>query len=128
MRGYSLDARDFLSGVAGDWDAFAIANGGARALSGAVIGQSLWDMVQGAATHAFLDRIFYECRRTQTAVGLLYRCDSPTIERVYHMRITPLPAGGLMICHDLIRIRPQTGVTLGQLGSARYRRCSQCLA
>lgn len=128
MRGYRLDAADILRDVVGDWDAFAQANGGAGAEKSAVIGVSLWEMMHGPATHAFLDRIFYDCRRMQTALGLLYRCDSPLIERVYHMRVAPLAGAGLLVSHSLIRSKPQLRAPLRDLAPATYRQCSQCLA
>lgn len=128
MRGYRLDVADIIRGVIGDWDAFAQANGGAGAEGSAVIGRPLWDMMQGSATQAFLDRIFYDCRRTQTALGLLYRCDSPLIERVYHMRVTPIADAELLVSHTLIRSRSQLRAPLRDLASPTYRQCSQCLA
>ena len=128
MRGYRLDAADILRDVVGDWDAFAGSNGGAGAERSMVIGRSLWDMVQGSATQAFLDRIFYDCRRTQTALGLLYRCDSPLIERVYHMRVTPMAGAELLVSHSLIRSRSQLRAPLRDLTPPTYRQCSQCLS
>jgi len=128
MRCYRLDAADVVRTVAGEWDSFATLNGGPRACGSMVIGRAIWDMMQGAATVRFLDELFYDCRKTQTAIGLLYRCDSPAVERLFHMRVTPAEQGGLWVRHDLIRSRPMADVALRTLGHLRYRKCSQCLA
>jgi hypothetical protein len=128
MRGYRLDAADIIRDVVGDWDAFAQGNGGTGADGSAVIGRRLWEMIQGPATQAFLDRIFYDCRRTQTAMGLLYRCDSPLVERMYHMRVMPSAEAELLVSHSLIRSRSQLRAPLRDLAPPTYRQCSQCLA
>lgn len=128
MRAYRLDAGDVVRTVTGDWDGFAQGNGGQGAKAAAVVGRVLWDMTQGAATNAFLHRMFYDCRRTQTALGLLYRCDSLLDERLFHMRVMPHGAGGVEVSHHLIRSRPLQVVPLRELGHLRYRKCSQCLS
>lgn len=128
MRGYKLDASDIIRDVVGDWDAFARANDGAGAEGSSVIGRRLWDMLQGPATQAFLDRIFCDCRRMHSAFGLLYRCDSPSIERVYHIRVTPLAGADLLIGHSLIRSTSRRLAPLRDLDPSSYRQCSRCLA
>ena len=128
MRGYSLTSSDLVKATSGQWDGFALDNAGAGALSAAVVGRSLWEMISGAATCRFLEKTFYDCRSTQTAIGLLYRCDSPAVERLFLMRVTPLPAGGVEVQHSLIRSRPLRLVSLCDVAHLRYRRCSQCLA
>ena len=128
MRGYRLTSGDLVRSTSGDWDSFALSNSGAGAFSASVQGRSLWDMVTGAATCRFLEKTFYDCRSTQTAIGLLYRCDSPAVERLYVMRVTPLPAGGLDVTHSLIRSRPYSLLPLRDVVHLRYRKCSQCLS
>ena len=126
MRGYSLTSGDLIRATTGQWDSFAAENAGQGALSSAIIGRNLFDMVTGAATCRFLEKTFYNCRSTQTAIGLLYRCDSPAVERLFLMRVNPLPAGGIEVQHNLIRTRPVRLLSLRELGHLRYRRCSVC--
>ena len=128
MRAYRLDGSDVVAAVLGEWDSFARLNAGAGALGDRVVGRLLWDMMQGDATTAFLERQFYDCRRTQTAAGLLYRCDSPEDERLFRMRVEPAEHAGLLVSHTLIRIRPQKPTPLREVGHAHYRKCSQCLS
>lgn len=128
MRAYRLDASDVVRAVSGEWDSFARANDGEKAQARSVIGRVVWDMMQGAATTGFLDRMFYDCRSTQTAIGLLYRCDSPAVERLFHMRVEPVERGGVEVSHRLIRSRALTIVPLRALGHMHFRRCSQCLS
>lgn len=128
MRGYRLTSGDLISATFGDWDRFAIENGGARALTVQVLGQSLFDSIDGPATRRFLEQIFYDCRRNQSVMGQLYRCDSPQVERLFAMRVLPLPAGGIEVQHRLIRCRPLAAPAWPGLPHLRYRRCSQCLA
>ena len=128
MRGYRLTSGDLIRATTGDWDGFARENSGGRAVSSAILGQSLWDMISGAATCRFLAETFYNCRRTQTALGLLYRCDSPAVERLFLMRVTPVPGAEIEVQHQLIRCRPLRLLPLRDLDHLRYRRCSQCLA
>ncbi len=128
MRAYRLDAANVVQAVQGEWDSFARENGGYAAQDSAVRGRLLWDMIHGAATTCFLDRMFYDCRATQTALGLLYRCDSPAVERLFLMRVEPADRGGLLVSHRLIRSRGLLIAPLRELGHIQYRKCSQCLA
>ena len=50
MRGYSLTSGDLIRATTGQWDSFAAENAGQGALSSAIIGRNLFDMVTGAAT------------------------------------------------------------------------------
>ncbi|HAY29480.1 MAG TPA: hypothetical protein DIT03_12010, partial [Candidatus Accumulibacter sp.] len=47
---YTLDANDAIVAVAGDWDRFALANGGEAILAARIIGRRLDDFIAGDVT------------------------------------------------------------------------------
>jgi hypothetical protein len=129
MRSYRLDASSQIVSVDGTWDAFARKNDGAGALAERVVGQLLWEFVSGEATQTFLERQFYDCRRTDSLLARTYRCDSPTHERLFRMEISPAPGNRILVGHHQIRSRMAPWSILRDSSGVRgFRRCSQCLS
>ncbi len=99
---YTIDAKCRITGVDGDWDAFALENDGADAVADKVIGHSLWDFVSGWDTCGFLNALFFWTRRRMEPYQTTYRCDSPLAPRMFRMTILPGPDSALTISsHEL---------------------------
>lgn len=125
---YVLDRDGTIRNIFGEWDAFAIANGG-DCLADRVIGTSLWASVEGFETQSYLNALFFAVLLQDQVVTLDYRCDSPTEARSFRMDIAPR-AGGLVS----VRHQPQP-VAVPQQAACLYPNrgfpsacCSMCLS
>jgi hypothetical protein len=126
---YWLSAGDEITGVSGEWDRFAIENGGPEALADMVVGHSLWSFVQGVPTRRFLSEIFHACRHSCDDFVMPYRCDGKGSERLFSLHVIPEDRGVLRVEHRILRVRPAFAGTLPKaVEAASYRQCSICLS
>lgn len=128
MRSYDLDLTDRLTAIGGEWQEFWDRNGGQGNVSEKVIGSLLWNAVSGPATTSYLSQIFYRVRREQIVISQQYRFDSAQNERVFAMKVEPLPKGGVRVGHNLVRDRPHAPGLVRDMPHLTYRKCSQCLS
>lgn len=126
---YWLSAGDEITGVGGNWNAFALENDGPGALDELVTGRPLWDFVQGLPTRRFLSDVFHACRHSDDAFSMPYRCDGNGLDRLINLHVVPEGRGVLRIEHHLLRVRPALGGILPRMFDAdRYRQCSICMS
>lgn len=128
MRDYTLDKTDRICAIGGEWQRFWQENGGEGNVEEAVMGTVLWDAINGPATVSYLERLFYDARRSEVALAKQYRFDSATHERVFHMKIMPAVQGRVVVSHKLIRMRKHSVSLLHDLPHLLYRKCSQCMS
>lgn len=89
---YTLNAKDELIAVDGQWDAFATANGGAHLTERHVLGRSIWDFVSDPTTRLLYRDVLARVRRDRT-VEFTFRCDAPDCRRLLAMTVTGDPSG-----------------------------------
>jgi len=128
---YTLDPDDTITAVTGDWDRFALDNGGDESLSTKVIGRRLDHFISGDVTLMFVRTLLMSARTLKRTVERPYRCDSPQLKRFMEMTIVPRGDGVLEVCHRQVRSEPYryslpvTGAMPGA-GSNFVKRCSLC--
>ena len=98
---YVLDPESRILWIGGEWDEFALANGGTGAGSNAVLATRLTDHVAGETTRAALARMIAVVRDVGAPLRIDYRCDSPTLLRRVQMTIQPMKDNRVLLVHDL---------------------------
>ena len=125
---YRIDADDRILAVGGQWDGFARANDGERAMAARVAGTWLYDHVHGDVSRMFVRSVFAAVRTLAQPSVRPYRCDSPRLKRFMEMLITPEADGGLRVEHRIRRVEPlPTAASFVVSGGGRpCVRCSMC--
>ncbi|WP_223635794.1 hypothetical protein [Rhodobacter sp. TJ_12] len=98
---YVVDAQFRILWIGGEWDDFALANGGAAARANTVLSSDLLAHVSGASTRTALAEMIGAVRETQRPARLDYRCDSPQMLRRFQLSIQPMKDGRVLMVHDL---------------------------
>lgn len=126
---YRVDAGNHLVEVSSDWDSFALANGGSRALAHQVVGRPLADFVHGDATRMFVFSALEAARQRCGPMALPYRCDAPSLQRRFEMVLQSHPDGPVDIEHRLVwqQARHMPITAPADRPQAPHWRCSQCL-
>lgn len=97
---YIIDKQNTVVETGGDWDRFAMQNGGETAIGENVLGQSLWDFVTGDSLRRYLNALFFSSRLRGDGLCLPMRCDSHLERRDLRMTIRVLSDNGLQISHE----------------------------
>jgi hypothetical protein len=100
---YTVDAEDRITEVGAEWDRFAVENDGAAACAAFVVGQPLFQSIEGDPARMFMQAIFQRVRVGGDSASLRYRCDAPRARRHFLMTVTALPEKALRIDHELER-------------------------
>jgi hypothetical protein len=98
---YVLDPQLRLLWIGGEWDEFAIANGGASARVNEVLSTSLRDHIADPHTSAAMVRLIEAVREAAAPLRIDYRCDSYTLQRRFQMTIQPMKEQRVLVVHDL---------------------------
>lgn len=113
------------------WRAFGAANGLCSGEETSGVGQSVM-RVTPDALRPFYERLFMRARETAEPVAHDYECSSPTVRRLFRMRIYPCKSGAFIVVHSLLREVPHDGVARAALEQT-YRderglivQCSNC--
>lgn len=128
---YTLDSRDRIVAVGGDWDGFARDNDGSDVLARTVIGRRLEEFITGDATRMFVRTMLMSARTLKRSIRRPYRCDSPQWRRLMEMTIVPLAQEMLEVRHHQLHAEPLpytmaiTAVT-STAASDFVKRCSIC--
>lgn len=96
-----LDDQYRLLWIGGDWDEFALANGGSRARANDVLSTSLFAHVLDRPTRVALTALIEAVRETRQPLKVDYRCDSPTVLRRFQLTIQPMKENRVLLVHDL---------------------------
>lgn len=126
---YRLDRTDRVVEVGGDWDAFALANGGELAVKDWVLGTHFYAHVQGESTQMLIRTLLDGARHLQRPSQRPYRCDSPGVRRDMAMEIRPETDGVLMVSHRVLLERPLPAPLHFRVDDGvaeRVMRCSMC--
>ncbi|WP_163850127.1 hypothetical protein [Pseudooceanicola aestuarii] len=127
---YRLSGEDIILSVGPHWDAFATKNNAPGARSELVLGQRLWAFVTEYQTQLFLSDIFFACRMDMQPFQMLYRCDAPTVKRLFRLTITPELDGALRLDHRVVLTRQKflSGAVAAFADHYDHSRCSICCA
>ena len=98
---FVLDAKFRLLWLGGDWEGFALANGGTTALSDDVLATSLLDHIVDEATRDAMIGLIEAVLETQDVLRIDYRCDSNIMLRRYQLTIQPMKDKRVLLVHDL---------------------------
>jgi hypothetical protein len=128
---YTLDPDDAITAVTGDWDRFALDNGGDESLSTKIIGRRLDHFISGDVTLMFVRTLLMSARTLKRTIQRPYRCDSPQLKRFMEMTIVPRGNGVLEVCHRQVRSEPYRyaltfTAAMPGAGSNFVKRCSLC--
>ncbi len=128
---WSIDRSDVITYVGGNWDAFAIAND-ARSLCGTdVLGAPLFDFIAGEETRLIYRLLIGKARATNATVPVLFRCDSPELERYMRLEIVPGYANAIEFRSVLLRAETRPRFRALDLHETRSRSelasCSFCM-
>ncbi len=96
-----LDEDLRLLWVGGDWDEFALSNGGQHCLANEVLATRLPDHICDTDTTEAILRMVSVVQKRQREVRIDYRCDSPTTSRLFRMSIVPMKDHRVLMVHDL---------------------------
>lgn len=96
-----LDDQYRLLWIGGDWDDFALANGGDKARANDVLSTSLFAYVLDGPTRLALTSLIEAVRETHQPLRVDYRCDSPTVLRRFQLTIQPMKDNRVLLVHDL---------------------------
>ena len=125
-----LDDQYRLLWVGGDWDDFALANGGRSAKANEVLSTSLFAHILDASTRRAMTVVIEAVREARLPLKVDYRCDSPTVLRRFQLTIQPMKENRVLLVHDLRDARsferPLTAWTYDP--DATEVKCSFCCA
>ncbi len=103
---YILDSRFRIMYCNPAWSSFAASNGAPQLTSEAVVGSDLFDAIPNVLTPAYSDA-FQQVLSTGRVWEQPYECSSPTVFRMYRMRIHLLkPRDWLVVTNPLVVERP----------------------
>lgn len=125
---YVLDPDSRILWIGGEWDEFALSNGGSSAQSNKVLATPLANHVAGGETRAALARMIDAVRAVQGPLRIDYRCDSPTLLRRFQLTIQPMKDNRVLMVHDLRDARSfdQALPHWHADDAAEARKCSFC--
>lgn len=90
---YRVGPGDELMSVNPAWSTSA-ASGDAPGLAGpAIIGRPLWQFISDGTTRQLYRAILDRVRTTGRPVALHFRCDTPALQRLLRMQLSPEPGG-----------------------------------
>ena len=88
---YKIDRHDAITDVDEDFRSFAVENGADSLASDSIIGQTLWEHIEGKETRHLYRLMLQRIRKTGGRLRVPYRCDSPDCRRFMELEIYPLP-------------------------------------
>lgn len=102
---YTLSRQGQIVDVGGSWDTFAWNNQGFEATADYVIGRQLNDFLDGHETVSFLNAMTFACRRNDTPLEMICRCDTTRKVQLFRMKISPTHNDMLTIRHTQVLTR-----------------------
>jgi hypothetical protein len=105
---YLLDADWKIVRCNPAWDRFALANRGDSAVAAKVVGTAILDVVP-RALRDFYCAAYNNVQQFQREWWHNFECSSPTLQRVYQMRILPCDMGELLTINTLVSESPHQG-------------------
>jgi hypothetical protein len=92
---WTIDRKDVITSVGGDWDAFADDNDAASLCGPSVVGRPLFDFIAGEETQRIYQWLLTRVRALDAPILVPFRCDSPDMRRRMRLEIGPLRNRGV---------------------------------
>lgn len=96
-----VDTEYRLLWVGGEWDEFALQNAAQRALANDVLSTSLMSHIAGEETRTLTAQLIDTVLTTKRPLRVEYRCDSPSMARLFLLTIQPMKDERALLVHDL---------------------------
>jgi hypothetical protein len=96
-----VDTEYRLLWVGGEWDEFALQNAAQQSLANNVLSTSLMSHIAGEESRKLTAKLIDTVLRTKRPLRLEYRCDSPSIARLFLLTIQPMKDDRALMVHDL---------------------------
>ena len=114
--------------VGGDWDDFALRNGGDTVLANDVLATRLTDYITDSATVGTVEQMVRVVIESQGTLRMDYRCDGPDELRRFRLTIKPMKDARAIMVHELRdAIRLESPMTEWSYDpAARDQKCSVC--
>jgi hypothetical protein len=127
---YVLDQEFRVLWVGGEWDEFALSNGGAGARANEVLSTSLMTYIADQPTRDAMRALVQAVIEMHEPLRLDYRCDSMTMLRRFQLTMQPMRDGRVLVVHDLrdAETFPQPLLPWAHDDAAADRKCSFCQA
>ncbi len=87
--------------IGGEWDEFALSNGGTKALANDVLATPLDTHIHDEETTKCVVEMVQAVLASHDALRIDYRCDSPEIMRRFQLTIQPMKDDRVLMVHDL---------------------------
>jgi len=128
---YSIDRADRIRFINEAWLQFACQNAGEHLNRAHVIGQSLWEFIEGEDVKHIYGLIFKSVRMKHQPAVFSFRCDSSVCRRYYLLTVSPLHDGELMLSTHPVREVSRKPVPLlnpdAPRGEPSLTICSWCM-
>ncbi len=96
-----VDSEYRMLWVGGEWDEFALQNAAQHALANHVLSTSLMAHIAGDETRQLTASLIETVLQTKEPLRMEYRCDSPSLARLFLLTIKPMKDGRALMVHDL---------------------------
>lgn len=96
-----VDTEYRLLWVGGEWDEFALQNAAQHALANNVLSTSLMSHIAGDESRTITARLIDTVLTTKRPLRVEYRCDSPSMARLFLLTIQPMKDDRALMVHDL---------------------------
>lgn len=96
-----VDTEFRLLWVGGEWDEFALQNAAQQAVANHVLSTSLMSHIAGDSTRRLTARLIETVLTTKRPLRMQYRCDSPSMARLFQLTIQPMKDDRALMVHDL---------------------------
>lgn len=96
-----VDTEYRLLWVGGEWDEFALQNAAQHALANNVLSTSLMSHIAGEESRTLTARLIDTVLATKRPLRVEYRCDSPSMARLFLLTIQPMKDDRALMVHDL---------------------------
>ncbi|RYI35787.1 MAG: hypothetical protein EON48_00610 [Acetobacteraceae bacterium] len=96
-----VDTEYRLLWVGGEWDEFALQNAAQQSLANNVLSTTLMAHIAGEQTRKLTARLIDTVLDTKRPLRVEYRCDSPSMARLFLLTIQPMKDGRALMVHDL---------------------------
>jgi hypothetical protein len=96
-----VDTEYRLLWVGGEWDEFALQNAAQHALANNVLSTSLMAHIAGDETRRLTAELIKTVLKTKRPLRMQYRCDSPSMARLFQLTIQPMKDERALMVHDL---------------------------
>lgn len=114
--------------VGGDWDDFALRNGGSAALANDVLSKPLTSFITDAETAGSVAQMVKVVIDIKGLLRMDYRCDGPEELRRFRLTIKPMKDARAIMVHELrdaVRLNPPMDTWAFDPGAAAQK-CSVC--